>query len=106
MPKQLSNIEKYHLDKDKPTVQADPLIVETVEVPDEIREHCTIQYKYYVDKQLPRNAKGWRVYSLRCNYCNKAIRSVELFVKHIEVCKGLDDDYVPKPRRHLGNGFV
>ena len=83
---------KKYLDS-KPTVPDDQLIVETVEYDtDELKEHCTVQYKYYVDKQLPRNAKGWRVYSLRCNYCNKAIRSVELFTKHLTVCKGLSDD--------------
>jgi len=74
------------------TVSNDSEIVLTVDDIDEIREHCVIQYKYYVDKALPRNAKGWRVYSLRCNYCNKAIRSVELFTKHLTVCKGLSDD--------------
>ncbi len=58
---------------------------------DEIREHCVIHYKYYIDKALPRNAKGWRVSSLKCNYCTKSIRSVELFTKHLTVCKGLDD---------------
>lgn len=106
----LSNIEKYHLNKknylnnknkenDKPTVPNDLEIVETVEVPDEIREHCTVQYKFYVDKALPRNAKGWRIYNLRCNYCNSTVRSANKLIDHLKTCKGLDDDYVKKPRR-------
>ena len=87
---------KKYLDS-KPTVPDDQLIVETVEYDtDELKEHCTVQYKYYVDKQLPRNAKGWRVYNLKCNYCDMTVRSADAFVEHIKTCEGLDDGYVKK----------
>ena len=69
-------------------------------------EHCTVQYKYYIDKQLDRSVQGWRVYNLRCNYCDKTVRSADAFTKHIETCKGLEDDYVPKSKRINPKGFV
>tara|TARA_R110000764_G_scaffold37749_2_gene83832 strand:- start:1 stop:315 length:315 start_codon:yes stop_codon:yes gene_type:complete len=103
--KNLSNIELFnnkYLDS-KPTVQADPLIVETVLVDAEILEHCTVQYKYYMDKGA---VKGWRVYNYRCNYCSNTVKGTSDFAKHIETCKGLEDDYVPKTRRKNIKGYV
>lgn len=96
----LSNIEifnKKYLDS-KPTVPDDQLIVETVDatVDAEILEHCTVQYKYYIDKGA---VKGWRVYNYRCNYCDNTVRGSIGFESHLKVCRGLEDDYVQKPKR-------
>tara|TARA_R110000803_G_scaffold152052_2_gene217114 strand:+ start:658 stop:939 length:282 start_codon:yes stop_codon:yes gene_type:complete len=81
----LSNIEIYH---NKVTDQ--PIVSAVVD--DEFLEHCSVQYKYYADK-------GWAVYNFRCNYCDKTMRSQEVFITHIETCPALEDDYVPKPKR-------
>lgn len=92
--KNLSNIELYHLNK--PTVQADQLIVETVAYDtDELREHADITYKKY-------ETGKWRVFSYKCKHCLAVNKTVEKFVTHLETCKGLDDDYVRKPKRPRG----
>lgn len=83
-----SNIELYH----------NNLTLSKI-VPDEsILEHCTIQYKYYIDKGA---IKGWRVYNYRCNYCNNTVRGSLRFASHLKICEGLKDDYVPKPKRRI-----
>ena len=83
----LSNIEIYH---NKVTVQ------ETVAYDtDELREHADITYKKY-------ETGKWKVFSYKCKHCLTVSKSVEKFVTHLETCKGLDDDYVRKPKRPTG----
>ena len=101
MNKNLSNIELFHhkyLDRTPiiPTVSDDQLIVETVEYDtDEIREHADITYKKY-------ETGKWQVFSYKCKHCLAVNKTVEKFATHLETCKGLDDDYVRKPKRSTG----
>mgnify|MGYP003651417964 CR=1 FL=1 len=87
----LSNIEIFnnkYLDSTPiiPTVPDDQLIVETVEYDTaEILEHADILYKKDIKK-------GWKAYHYKCKHCGtKVTRSLDMFIKHLEVCEGLDD---------------
>ena len=97
----LSNIELFNKRyKDKTldtTVPHDQAIVETVAYDmAPILEHAHILYKIYAGSRANGSAsgyvKGWRAVSYKCKYCDsKATKSYENFVKHLEVCEGLDD---------------
>ena len=87
----LSNIEIFnnkYLDSTPiiPTVPDDQVIVETVEYDTaEILEHADILYKKDIKK-------GWKAYHYKCKHCGtKVTRSLDMFIKHLEVCEGLDD---------------
>ena len=87
----LSNIELHNAKMSSNSVQ---------QMPDEsILQHANVLYKHYSEKGT--HTKGWHVYNYRCNYCTKALRSTEMLAKHLEVCPGLEDDYVPKPKRRI-----
>ncbi len=86
----ISNIElfnKKYLDRTPiiPTVDNDHMIVETVEVDiAEILKHCNVLYK--------RDKKGFKPYHYKCIHCGtKVTRSLDMFIKHLETCKGLED---------------
>ena len=66
---------------------------------DELREHADITYKKY-------ETGKWQVFSYKCKHCTATIKLVEKFVTHLETCKGLEDDYVPKTKRKNPNGFI
>ena len=66
---------------------------------DELREHADITYKKY-------ETGKWQVFSYKCKHCTATIKSVEKFVTHLQTCKGLEDDYVPKTKRKNPNGFI
>jgi len=89
----LSNIELFHhkyLDRTPiiPTVPDDQLIVETVEYDmTEILAHADVLYK------KDKNKKGFKPYHYKCKHCEtKVTRSIDMFVSHLESCKGLVDD--------------
>ena len=80
-----------------PTLPNDSLIVPRVEedmAP--ILDHAHILYKIYAGSRANGSSSGyvsgWRPVSYKCKYCDsKATKSYENFVKHLEVCEGLDD---------------
>ena len=59
---------------------------------DEIREHADITYKKYETGE-------WKAFNYKCKHCTATIKSVEKFVTHLTICKGLEADYVPGPKR-------
>jgi len=85
----LSNIElfnnRYKDSTLDTTVPDDQVIVETVEVDmAEILEHADVLYK--------RDKKGFKPYHYKCKHCGtKVTRSLDMFVNHLESCKGLED---------------
>ena len=90
---------KKYLDRTPiiPTLPDDSLIVPRVEEDmTPILEHAHILYKIYAGSRANGSASGyvsgWRPVSYKCKYCDsKATKSYENFVKHLEVCEGLDD---------------
>jgi len=98
----LSNIELFnnkYLDRTPiiPTVPNDQAIVTTVAYDmADIIEHADILYKHYAGARANGSASGyvsgWRPVSYKCKYCDKkATKSLDMFVLHLETCKGLDD---------------
>jgi hypothetical protein len=80
---------KKYLDRTPiiPTLPNDSLIVPRVEVDMiEILEHADVLYKKDKDK------KGFRPYHYKCKHCGtKVTRSIDMFIKHLDLCEGLDD---------------
>ena len=80
-----------------PTLPNDQAIVETVAYDmAPILDHAHILYKIYAGSRANGSSsgyvKGWRAVSYKCKYCDsKATKSYENFIKHLEVCEGLDD---------------
>ena len=79
----LSNIELYHNNLTLSKIEDKAIL-----------EHANVLYKNYADL-------GWRPYHYKCKYCTKVTRNLEKFIEHLEVCPGLEDDYVPKPKRRI-----
>ena len=101
MPKNLSNIQLFnnkYLERllITPTLPNDSLDKEIVPrvppIPDEsILEHADVMYKYYLGA-ANGNPTGWASYKYSCKYCKyKTTRSQDVFIRHLETCKGLDD---------------
>ena len=86
----LSNIELFnnkYLDRTPimPTLPNDQAIVERVEYDMiAILEHADVLYK--------KDKKGFRPYHYKCKHCGtKVTRSIDMFIKHLDLCEGLDD---------------
>ena len=91
MTKKLSNIELYNLKQLKANT--------TTYSQEDILQQADILYKMYETGE-------WRPFNYKCKHCTSIVKSVEKLIIHLETCKGLDDDYVPKTKRKKLKGFV
>ena len=80
----LSNIELYN--NRMITSKANAIVDK------EILQHADVLYKMYETGE-------WKAFNYKCRHCTSIVKSVEKLIIHLQTCKGLEDDYVPKPKK-------
>ena len=63
-----------------------------VVVDKDILQHADVLYKMY-------ESGKWKAFNYKCRHCTSIVKSVEKLIIHLQTCKGLEDDYVPKPKK-------